>query len=285
MQQEKYGFVYIWYDRKHKRFYVGCHWGTEGDGYICSSRWMRQSYRRRPEGFKRRVIARVYTNRQDLLIEEGKWLSLINDSELGKRYYNLTNHTNGHWSANEGERLSVKEKASKARKEFLATPEGQASLEAANAKKRGIPQSPEHVAKRAASIKKAMEAKFPLEERRVHLEKGSEELSALLSERSSQLWANRSEEERAEIGRKISEANRGVQRRLGHINSENHRQKISSALTGRKHSEERKKKIFEAHKGKKMSEEFKAEQSRRLKELWARRKAGELPMPDYSKEP
>ena len=35
----KYGFVYIWYDRKHHRYYIGCHWGTIDDGYICSSNW------------------------------------------------------------------------------------------------------------------------------------------------------------------------------------------------------------------------------------------------------
>ena len=28
---EKHGFVYIWFDRKHRRFYIGSHWGTEDD--------------------------------------------------------------------------------------------------------------------------------------------------------------------------------------------------------------------------------------------------------------
>ena len=32
---EKYGFVYLWYDRKRKMFYIGSHWTTETDGYIC----------------------------------------------------------------------------------------------------------------------------------------------------------------------------------------------------------------------------------------------------------
>lgn len=30
-KKEKYGFVYIWFDKKHKRFYIGCRWGTEND--------------------------------------------------------------------------------------------------------------------------------------------------------------------------------------------------------------------------------------------------------------
>lgn len=74
---EKYGFVYIWFDRKHKRYYIGCHWGTENDGYICSSSNMKSAYNRRPQDFKRRIISRVYTNRKDLLEEEYKWLSQI----------------------------------------------------------------------------------------------------------------------------------------------------------------------------------------------------------------
>jgi len=84
------GFVYIWFDRKRKRYYIGSHWGSPDDGYICSSRWMRKAYNRRPFDFKRRIISFISTNRQDLLYEEGKWLSFIKDDELGKRYYNRT---------------------------------------------------------------------------------------------------------------------------------------------------------------------------------------------------
>jgi hypothetical protein len=94
----KYGFVYIWRDRKHDRFYIGCHWGTEEDGYICSSRWMRKAYRRRPEDFKRRVIARIYTNRHDLLDEEHRWLMMMKKEEIGRKYYNTHNHRFGHWT-------------------------------------------------------------------------------------------------------------------------------------------------------------------------------------------
>jgi hypothetical protein len=97
---EKYGFVYIWRDKKHNRYYIGCHWGTEDDNYVCSSRWMRKSYKRRPLDFKRKILCRINTSRQDLLIEENYWLSMITDELLGKKYYNLTKHMNGHWAAN-----------------------------------------------------------------------------------------------------------------------------------------------------------------------------------------
>lgn len=107
----KYGFVYIWYDRKHKRYYVGCRWGNENDGYICSSSWMKASYKKRPQDFKRRIIARVYTNRNDLLEEEYRWLSMMKQEELhGPRYYNIRNHRFNHWSTNEQKTLSIKEK-------------------------------------------------------------------------------------------------------------------------------------------------------------------------------
>lgn len=112
----KHGFVYIWYDRKHKRYYIGSHWGSDDDGYICSSRWMRKAYRRRPEDFKRRIISRVIKGRGDLLQEEYKWLQLISDNEIGKKYYNLTKHLNGHWVTDEEKKSIISEKLSKANK-------------------------------------------------------------------------------------------------------------------------------------------------------------------------
>lgn len=112
----EYGFIYLWFDKKHRRFYLGCHWGSEDDGYICSSRWMRQAFKRRPQDFKRRIISRIHSSRADLLSEEGKWLSLINDDHIGSRYYNLTKHTNGHWTTDPQKRLTIGEKISRANK-------------------------------------------------------------------------------------------------------------------------------------------------------------------------
>lgn len=113
---EKYGFVYIWYDKKRKMFYVGSHWGTQDDSYVCSSNRMRKAYRRRPDDFRRKILKIVNTNRQELLDEEHKWLQLIPSKDLGKRYYNLTQHHNGHWAACETKRLTIGEKISKANK-------------------------------------------------------------------------------------------------------------------------------------------------------------------------
>ena len=102
MKKEKYGFVYLWYDRKHKRFYVGCHWGTEDDGYICSSPWMIQAYKIRPEDFKRRILKTKIDTREKTYIEEQRWLNMIKPSEIKPvneipRYYNLNVKNNEVW--------------------------------------------------------------------------------------------------------------------------------------------------------------------------------------------
>ena len=109
---EKYGFVYIWYDTFKQKYYIGCHWGTEDDGYICSSTWMRNAYRKRKHDFKRRIISRIYTNRKDLFEEEFKWLSLIKDEELRNRYYNISRVHPNHWSTAPTSTKSVKQKVS-----------------------------------------------------------------------------------------------------------------------------------------------------------------------------
>lgn len=89
MSSNKYGFVYIWYDRKCKRFYIGCHWGNVDDGYICSSSWMKKAYKRRPQDFKRKILVTNIRLRPDMYIEEQKFLSRIKPHEVKTKYYNL----------------------------------------------------------------------------------------------------------------------------------------------------------------------------------------------------
>ena len=112
----KYGFVYIWYDRKHKRYYVGAHWGSEDDGYVCSSPWMNRAYKIRSQDFKRRILARIYTNKQDMFDEESRWQNYIKDEELKIKYYNIRRHGDRHWSVDKNKSLSVSQKISKANK-------------------------------------------------------------------------------------------------------------------------------------------------------------------------
>ena len=112
---KKYGFVYIWFDRKHKRYYVGCHWGTIEDGYVCSSSWMKQAYLHRPNDFKRKILKTNILKRPDMYIEEQRYLDMIKINEIKPinnhpRYYNLCLKNNKLWHAYEEQSLTVGEK-------------------------------------------------------------------------------------------------------------------------------------------------------------------------------
>lgn len=113
---QKFGFVYIWRDRKHSKYYIGSHWGHESDGYVCSSHYMIRAKTRRPDDFKRRILKKIYTNKKDLLLEEYKWLSLIKEDELGEKYYNLVNGTQNQWWSDDQKRLTIGQKISLNRK-------------------------------------------------------------------------------------------------------------------------------------------------------------------------
>jgi len=116
------GFVYIWRDRKHKRYYIGSHWGMEDDGYICSSNWMKASYKRRPQDFKRRILERhISISYSELLEREHRWLAMIKDEELRIRYYNLHKDRN-HWMACVNSK-TIKEKIALKTKEAMQRPE------------------------------------------------------------------------------------------------------------------------------------------------------------------
>lgn len=147
---EKYGFIYIWYDKKRKMYYIGSHYGTINDGYICSSKWMRDAYHYRKQDFKRRILKRDI-ERPDLLEVEHKWLLLIKEQELGNRYYNLRQHKWGHWSTDENRKLSIKEKISFKTKEAMARPEIREKMLPVWESKKGKKQSEETVTKRALS--------------------------------------------------------------------------------------------------------------------------------------
>jgi len=119
---EKYGFVYLWFDKKRKMYYVGCHWGFKNDGYICSSNRMRKAFKRRPKDFTRKILIENISNRDQMFEEEYKWLSFIKNEELGQKYYNLRKHKWGHWTTDINSSLSIREKISQKTKEAMYRP-------------------------------------------------------------------------------------------------------------------------------------------------------------------
>jgi hypothetical protein len=144
---EKYGFIYLWFDRKHKRFYLGRHWGSIDDGYICSSRNMRDNYRYRPTDFKRKVISRV-NDKEQLVKEEQRWFDMIKKEELGVRYYNRTLRSDAPSMNGRKHSESTKEKM---RLAALGKPKSEAHREKLRQSNLGKKYSPEVNAKKAGN--------------------------------------------------------------------------------------------------------------------------------------
>lgn len=85
----KTGFVYLWYDKKRQKYYLGSHLGNLNDGYTGSNKRFKSAYKNRPHSFKRRILE-FYENisSKELRIREQYWLNLIKPEELTNRYYN-----------------------------------------------------------------------------------------------------------------------------------------------------------------------------------------------------
>lgn len=104
------GFIYRWYDLKRDKYYIGSHWGSPTDKYVCSSRHMLRAYKRRPETFQREILEFV-NDRALLLLAEEAWLQKIPLADIGVKSYNLIRRT-GHWHAQSYAETIAKLKAS-----------------------------------------------------------------------------------------------------------------------------------------------------------------------------
>ena len=84
------GFIYIWFDTKRKKYYLGSHFGKKDDGYTGSNKRFSCAYKSRPETFRRRILEYYdEITHKNLLQREQLWLNLIKDVELhGIKYYN-----------------------------------------------------------------------------------------------------------------------------------------------------------------------------------------------------
>lgn len=85
-----HGFVYLWRDKKRKISYIGSHLGSINDSYKGSSTRFKRAINKRPEDFRRKILAYVNSqNRKELLREEERWLQMIKPHHLQRRYYNV----------------------------------------------------------------------------------------------------------------------------------------------------------------------------------------------------
>lgn len=211
------GFVYIWFDRKHKRYYIGSHWGTTEDGYVCSSTWMRNAYNRRPEDFTRKIL-KMGIDRSDLIQEEQLWLDLIRPDEIGKRYYNLNKNAIKHWHTDPQQRLTVGQKIS-------SSPNRATNISKA-LKARGHKPSEYAQRRKLAAITGRVQT--------------AEEKLKRIESRSWYVHSDNTKE-------KIANAHIGkIKPRL----SEEHKAKISSKAAGRKHTKYTREKMSLSGRGK-----------------------------------
>lgn len=201
---EKSGFVYIWFDRKHKRYYIGCHWGTEDDGYVCSSAWMMQAYKLRPQDFKRRILVRNIDTRKKMFLEEQRFFGMIKQEELRIRYYNLNIKSNSIWSTYDENVKTISEKISIKTKEAMARPEVRQKYLANINNRDNKSSDPAVIEKRRASMKATMAKKFPVEQRKHRPEFNSSEYVENMAVKTKQLWERPGHREN--VSSKISES-------------------------------------------------------------------------------
>jgi hypothetical protein len=97
--ESSYGYVYIWYDTKYKKYIIGSHHGDVNDCYTTSTGGIhvRNIFKYRPETMRFRVLQyntkmNDYKYTQEL---EQRWLDMRSDISNNPRYYNKTNQAGG----------------------------------------------------------------------------------------------------------------------------------------------------------------------------------------------
>lgn len=110
--EDYWGFVYIWRDRKRKKYCIGSHFGPLDDGYITSTGHMKNAYKKRPEDFTRRILY-LHPHRDNTTLKamEQRWLDLIKDDQLGLKYYNIKKTATG-WQKGMPRSFATKSKIS-----------------------------------------------------------------------------------------------------------------------------------------------------------------------------
>ena len=130
-------FVYIWFDKSRKMFYVGQHSGSYTDNYTSSSRWLSGEIKYRPQDFKRRII-KTFSTKNEAQKYEGYLLTLITETEWGVKYYNCKQGKPkgiAPWNFGKKQSTEHNQKISEARKGKPTTKGRLNPLAAANGKK------------------------------------------------------------------------------------------------------------------------------------------------------
>lgn len=81
-------FAYCWTDHLTNKLYVGWHKGQPDDGYVCSSKYMKEQYLKRANDFTRQIIA--IGSSKDITKLETAILQSV-DAKNDSQFYNLHN--------------------------------------------------------------------------------------------------------------------------------------------------------------------------------------------------
>lgn len=105
-------FVYCWTDHTTGKLYIGCHKGSFNDGYICSSKKVKEQYNQRPNDFSRTIIAvGVYA---DMLKLETAILTSVG-ARKNVAFYNMHNGDGKFYNKGFTEETKKKQRASRLR--------------------------------------------------------------------------------------------------------------------------------------------------------------------------
>lgn len=103
----KTSFVYCWTDHDTNKLYIGYHTGDKDDGYICSSKYMKAEYAKRPGSFTRQILASGELH--DMIAYETLLLKIC-DAAKSPDFYNR--HNNNGKYVSKGHTLESRKKMS-----------------------------------------------------------------------------------------------------------------------------------------------------------------------------
>ena len=106
----KTGFIYMWFDRDRKMYYIGSRIGSPEDSYVTSSHWLAGEIKYRPSSFRRRILAK------DIPLDKLRKLEYslickIKPEWFGTRYYNVRGgRKKGTPASNKGKPMSIEQR-------------------------------------------------------------------------------------------------------------------------------------------------------------------------------
>jgi tRNA nucleotidyltransferase/poly(A) polymerase len=95
-ENEEYNsFIYIWYDLKENKKYIGSHIGNTNDGYKFSGILIKKEFISRPDDFVREILSYHLIKSQKEIRKIEEYYLKLNDVENNDNYYNQTNKAYG----------------------------------------------------------------------------------------------------------------------------------------------------------------------------------------------